>query len=347
MPISKIFHDHIVMSNVDKHGVKQILYPRTTSDDVMMRDGNGTVTNNILTDFLSDVVHESNLIDTLDKDTLKNSEDKYLGEHLLGDTEDKILLNRTPISDYNYTSPEISAHLDYDDKSIIVISRHAEGSGHVDISLKYDEIFNRHDVFYFELTNTGSSDLFIRLDHMTMKKCPSGNEKSMSTYDVRFIGQSQNPSQYVTVHPNETIKINKRCALSDVDYSTPDEIYERPTEYFNEVELEFKIDVSNSGNYRFDLHTFTGNVLLETRQFYAYNNVLANILSRLYRLENPPTVIVTFELSQSGEMGALLVVADDASSFNPDYEVRITDVTNTGLQVSLGDYVTKTVTVTP
>ena len=92
MPISKIFHDHIVMSNVDKHGVKQILYPRTTSDDVMMRDGNGTVTNNILTDFLSDVVHESNLIDTLDKDTLKNSEDKYLGEHLLGDTEDKILL---------------------------------------------------------------------------------------------------------------------------------------------------------------------------------------------------------------------------------------------------------------
>jgi hypothetical protein len=48
----------------------------------MMRDGNGAVTNNILTNFLSDVVHESNLIDTLDKDTLKNSEDKYLGEHL-------------------------------------------------------------------------------------------------------------------------------------------------------------------------------------------------------------------------------------------------------------------------
>jgi hypothetical protein len=175
-----------------------------------------------------------------------------------------------------------------------------------------------------------------------MKKCPSGNEKSI---DVGFIGQSQNPSQYVTVHPNETIKINKRCALSDIDYGAG--IYERPTEYFNEVELQFLIDVSNSGDYRFDLHTFTGNVLLETTQFYAYNNVIVDILSRLYRLENPPTVIVTFELSQSGEMGALLVVADDASSFNPEYEVRITDVTNTGLQVSLGDYVTKTVTVTP
>ena len=342
MPISKIFHDHIVMSNVDKYGVKQILYPRTTSDDVMMRDGNGVVTNNILTNFLSDVVHESNLIDTLDKDTLKNSEDKYLGEHLLGDTEDKILLNRTPISDC-YSSPQISAGLDdYDDKNIIKVRKKTESTGYAVINLKYDSIFYRHDVFYFELTNTGSSDLFIRLSNITMKKCPSGNEKSI---DVGFIGQSQNPSQYVTVHPNETIKINKRCALSDIDYDAG--IYERPTEYFNEVELQFLIDVSNSGDYRFDLHTFTGNVLLETTQFYAYNNVLVDILSRLYRLENPPTVIVTFELSQSGEMGALLVVADDASSFNPEYEVRITEVTNTGLQVSLGDYVTKTVTVTP
>lgn len=44
MPISKIFHDHIVMSNVDKHGVKQVLYPRTTSDDVLMSDGSTNLT---------------------------------------------------------------------------------------------------------------------------------------------------------------------------------------------------------------------------------------------------------------------------------------------------------------
>lgn len=45
MPISKIFHDHIVLSNVDKHGVKQILYPKTTSDDVLMSGSNTTLTN--------------------------------------------------------------------------------------------------------------------------------------------------------------------------------------------------------------------------------------------------------------------------------------------------------------
>lgn len=343
MPITKIFHDHIVMSNVDKHGVKQVLYPRTTSDDVMMRDSNGTVTNNILTDFLSDVVHESNLIDTLDKDSLKNSEDEYLGEHLLANVEGKALLNKTPISDYNHSS-QISARLD-DDKSILKVRRNGEGNGYISITLEYDSIFYRHDVFYFELTNTGSSDLLIRLNHVTMKKCPSGNEKSMSDFDVRFIGQTQNPSQFVTVQPNETIKINTQCVLSELDYSTAPSEYTRPTEYFDKVELEFRIS-GDSGDYRFDLHTFTGNILLKTEQFYSYNNVLANILSRLYRLENPPTVTVTFDPTTSGHVGALKVVADGTVT-DPTYEVEVSEVTATGLQVSIGDYVIKTVTVTP
>ena len=37
--ITKTFHDHIRLSNVDGHGIKQILYPETTSDDIIMSDG--------------------------------------------------------------------------------------------------------------------------------------------------------------------------------------------------------------------------------------------------------------------------------------------------------------------
>lgn len=54
MPISKIFHDHIVMSNVDKHGVKQVLYPRTTSDDVLMSDGSTNLTTFVRSVILDD-----------------------------------------------------------------------------------------------------------------------------------------------------------------------------------------------------------------------------------------------------------------------------------------------------
>lgn len=37
--ITKTFHDHIRLSNIDGHGIKQILYPETTSDDIIMPDG--------------------------------------------------------------------------------------------------------------------------------------------------------------------------------------------------------------------------------------------------------------------------------------------------------------------
>lgn len=42
--ITKTFHDHIRLSNIDGHGIKQILYPETTSDDIIMPDGNKLTT---------------------------------------------------------------------------------------------------------------------------------------------------------------------------------------------------------------------------------------------------------------------------------------------------------------
>lgn len=53
MPVNNIFHDHIVLSNVDKHGVKQILYPKTTTSDVVMGDDNTTLAN-----FLNSVIRD-------------------------------------------------------------------------------------------------------------------------------------------------------------------------------------------------------------------------------------------------------------------------------------------------
>lgn len=51
--ITKTFHDHIRLSNIDGHGIKQILYPETTSDDIIMPDGNKLTT--YLTEMTDDI----------------------------------------------------------------------------------------------------------------------------------------------------------------------------------------------------------------------------------------------------------------------------------------------------